>query len=75
LNFTSPTNYSLPEIFDFNNDNYSVTFYNLPEFVSFNESSLILTYDFDSILQNDVMNYTVLIKLEDVRGKSKNYTL
>ena len=31
----SSLNYSLPEIYDINNDNYSVSFENLPDFITY----------------------------------------
>jgi len=64
LNLTNLKNYySLPDLFDGNNDTIYINILVLPHFVIFNNELNELDYSFESITPLDYANYTIEITL------------
>ena len=65
-------NYSLPEIFDLNNDNYTVLFENFPDFLTYDNFSTLMI-DYNKITENQ--DYNISVTLKDDENMSNVYYL
>ena len=72
---TNELEYILPEIYDQNNDTYSITFEDLPDFMVYNNLGNKFEFNLTNIIQNFTSTYSIGIILQDDNGAKNEYHL